>query len=32
MGRSEKRRGWILSTYKTRQNGKTVYKIKKIRR
>ena len=32
MGRSEKKRGWILSTYKTRQNGKTVYKIKKIRR
>ena len=32
MARSVKKGGWILSTYKTRKNGKTVYKIKKIRR
>jgi hypothetical protein len=32
MGRSVKRDGWILTTYKTKKNGKTVYKIKKIRR
>jgi hypothetical protein len=31
MGKSEKR-GWVISTYKTKKNGKTVYKLKKVRR
>jgi len=32
MGKSVRNNGWILTTYKTKKNGKTVYKIKKVRK
>jgi len=32
MGKSMKRNGWILTTYKVKKNGKTIYKIKRVRK
>jgi hypothetical protein len=32
MGKSVKDKGWILTTYKTSKGGKTIYKVKKVRR
>jgi hypothetical protein len=32
MGKSSKNGGWILTRYKEKKNGKTIYKIKKVRR
>ena len=32
MGKSVKDGGWIITRYKTSKNGKTVYKVKKVRR
>lgn len=32
MGKSVKDKGWIITRYKTNKNGKTVYKVKKVRR
>jgi hypothetical protein len=32
MGKSVKKNGWIMTQYKETRNGKTVVKLKKVRR